>query len=76
METESSLAIDKKKIPIDPELRGLALELSGYLVNISMDQSTTECCILQAGEGSSGRMCCMMQGLLQCSEVTELQHTV
>ncbi|CAK0783823.1 hypothetical protein CVIRNUC_007023 [Coccomyxa viridis] len=31
VETESSLAIDKKKIPVAPELRGLALELSGYL---------------------------------------------
>ena len=38
VETESSLAIDKKKIPVAPELRGLALELSGYLVNISIIQ--------------------------------------
>ena len=64
VETESSLAIDKKKIPIAPELRGLALELSGYLVTICIDTQTTKCCMTLAGEATSGRMCRMMEGLL------------
>jgi hypothetical protein len=34
VEDEASLGIDKKKIPIEPELRSLALELSGYLVSL------------------------------------------
>ena len=32
VEIETSLAIGKKKIPVDPTLRSIALELSGYLV--------------------------------------------
>ena len=32
METERSLAIGRKRIPIEPALRSLVLELSGYLV--------------------------------------------
>ena len=34
VENEASLGIDKKKIPVAPELRSLALELSGYLVSL------------------------------------------
>ena len=49
VETESSLAIDKKKIPIASELRGLALELSGYLVTICISLQTTECCMIMLG---------------------------
>lgn len=36
VETEPSLGIDKKKIPINAELRSLALDLSGYLVGIQI----------------------------------------
>ena len=69
METESSLAIDKKKIPIAHELRGLALELSGYLVKFSINRTTTDRCAIHAGEGSNGHINCMMEGLRQCSDV-------
>ena len=34
VESESSLSIGKKKIPVDAALRSLAFELSGYLVSI------------------------------------------
>ena len=33
VESEKSLAIGKKRIPVEPALRSLALELSGYLVS-------------------------------------------
>ncbi len=43
VESEAALGIDKKKIPIAPELRSLALELSGYLVSLCKAKSGTYC---------------------------------